>query len=577
LTANYTAPKDGEPFYYLGLALNGQARQDQAFDAFFKATWSEAWRSPAYFALAEIATRRADFPVALDYLERSLAANTQNIRALTLKAAILRHNGRSKEALAVLDLAASKTDPLDVRLMTERWLVGNRTSEKELMLTVQDHPATALETAAEFANAGLWQDGAALLSKVIEIAKDKDHVSPLAYYYLGDFAERGGDSAKAGEYRREATQASPDYAFPFQWESIAVLRRAIELNPHDARAPYYLGNLLFDGQPEEAVKLWELSAALDPSFPIVHRNLGLAYAHQKGTHDLQRAISQLEQAVSAPTKYAKHFAELDELYALSGESTEKRLTVLEQNHDIVAKRDDALSREIGLKVFAGKFDDAIHLMTARKFSVWEGGSLEVAQHWVNAHLLRGKEELASGKIALALTDFEAAKSIPDNLPSEQEVGRDTEINYCIALAVEVRGDAAKSKQLLQQASGRVETVGNRKRARLSEQQVQLYYQAMARKRLGQTAEAEDSFRSLIETGVQALEHKPDPTKKPANLALKSQTALAHYLVGLGHLGLGENEKAVGEFKLALEATPDALGPKNELTAMRLSSRLREIK
>ena len=44
------------------------------------------------------------------------------------------------------------------------------------------------------------------------------------------------------------------------------------------------------------------------------------------------------------------------------------------------KRDDALSREIGLKIFAGKYDDAIALMTGRTFSVWEGGSLDVAEH-----------------------------------------------------------------------------------------------------------------------------------------------------------------------------------------------------
>ena len=92
---------------------------------------------------------------------------------------------------------------------------------------------------------------------MVRSANDKSRVSPLAYYYLGHFYEQLGDTAEAAEYRQLATQMSPDYCFPFQWEAIPVLRRAMELNPKDARAPYYLGNLSFDWQPEEAVKLWK--------------------------------------------------------------------------------------------------------------------------------------------------------------------------------------------------------------------------------------------------------------------------------------------------------------------------------
>ena len=61
---------------------------------------------------------------ALDFVDRSIDANALNIRALNLKAAVLRHLGRPKEALAVLASAARKADPLDVRSMAERWLAS---------------------------------------------------------------------------------------------------------------------------------------------------------------------------------------------------------------------------------------------------------------------------------------------------------------------------------------------------------------------------------------------------------------------------------------------------------------------
>jgi tetratricopeptide (TPR) repeat protein len=194
-----------------------------------------------------------------------------------------------------------------------------------------------------------------------------------------------------------------------------VLRRAMAADPRDARAPYYLGDLLYDGRPEEALALWERSTTLDSTFPLAHRNLALAYANRQSGKDLRRAIAELELAVAGPRKYAEHFTQLDELYEAQAVAPEKRLALLEQNQAVVSRRDDALSREIGLKVFAGKYDEAIQLMTGRKFAVWEGGSLAVADHWVDAHLMRGQQRLKARQTAQAVADFEAAKVTPRSI------------------------------------------------------------------------------------------------------------------------------------------------------------------
>jgi tetratricopeptide (TPR) repeat protein len=566
LTANYTAPRDGEALYYLGMALKAQARLGEAFETLYKATWSQAWRAPAYYSLAELATLRGDPQGALDLVSRSLEANALDSRALTLKAALLRHTGQTRRALGILDYAERQTDPLDVGLMTERWLAQGGKAAPELAQTLRSHPATGLEVAAAYADAGLWQDGAAILMFMVGTAKDQTRISPMAYYYLGHFAERLGDAAKAADYRRLAVTMPPDYVFPFQWEAIPVLRRAIELNPSDARAPYYLGNLLYDWQPEEALRLWEESAALDPSFAIVQRNLAVAYTHQKSTNDIARAIAHLEQAVSGPVKYALHFAELDELYAAAGTAPEKRLALLEQNESVAAQRDDALSREIGLKVFAGKADEAIQLMTGRKFAVWEGGTLEVADHWVNAHLLRGRRALAAGRFAAALADFQAARTIPDNLPSDQDgSGRNAELDYWLGIVWEKTGEPAKAQQCWQQAAAQLpDGPPRRPGGRLSERQVQVYFQALAQRKLGQGAEAQTILRGLVEAAGLALESGGSSENPPRRQAKNARTALAHYVCGLGRLGLGENEKARLEFTRALEAAPDYLGAKMEL-------------
>ncbi len=567
LTASYTQPKDGEPFYYLGLALKAQGKFDDAFDAFYKATWSQGWRGPAYFSLAEIATRRGDTPDALDYISRSIEANALNIRALDLKAALLRNSGRDREALAVLE-QAHEIDPLDVRMLSERWLAGDELAKTELATTVRDHPNTALETATEYGNAGLWKDGAAVLNLLMESAKDKTRISPVAYYYLGQFAERMNDPAKAAEYRLLATKMSPEYCFPFQWEAIHVLRRAIELNPRDARAPYYLGNLLFDWQPDVATMLWEQAESIDPSFPLVHRNLATAYEHRHPTNDTTKAIAELEIATAASPKYAMHFTELDDLYAESGKPPGDRLALLEQNHGIVSKRDDALSHEIGLKVFAGKYDEAIGLMTGRKFSVWEGGTLEVAEHWVTAHLLRGQDEIAAGKFQDALADFQAAENIPDNLPSDRGTGRghENEIAYWIGIAEEGLGNKDIAKQLWQKAvASPTERTGRRDGGGFgAERGAQKYYQALAQRKLGQSGDAETSLRSLSDTATRMLEPPPRDTGRGTRAPTQNRLAQAHYLAGLAQLGLGDKSKAKEDFSRALEMDPGLLGAKSAL-------------
>ena len=167
LTAQFTTPRNAEPFYYLGVALKGQGRNDEAFTAFYKATWSQEWKSPAYFSLAEIATMRGDFSSALNFVNRSLDANALNVRAYGLKASILRHLDRTDEAIKLVAFAKEKCDPLDVRLMAEQWLATKDSKAAQtLFTTMSSHPATAQEVAAEYYNSGLWSDGADCASAV---------------------------------------------------------------------------------------------------------------------------------------------------------------------------------------------------------------------------------------------------------------------------------------------------------------------------------------------------------------------------------------------------------------------------
>jgi tetratricopeptide (TPR) repeat protein len=579
LTDNYTSPKDGEAIYYLGLTLKAQGKNDEAFETLYKSTWSLAWRAAGYYALAELAAARGEMGEAMALVNRSIEANALNIRAQNLKAALLRHRGRPKEALLILTSACHKSDPLDVRAMAEGWLASKSPeAAKALASAMNAHPAAAQETAAEYLSAGLWQDGVDVLTQMIAAAPDKSKINAMVYYYLGYFAERMGQGQKASQHYQSAMRMPTDYVFPFQYEVIDVLRSAMKANPRDARAPYYLGNLLYDWQPEEAVKLWEASATLDPSFAIVHRNLAAAYLHQKSGGDLNKAIAELEKAVACDRKYALHFAELDELYEQARTPIERRLPLFEKNQNIVAQRDDALNRELALMVAMGKYDEAIQILTGRWFAVAEGANINVVDQWMNAHLLRSQRNIEAKRYKEALADLQAAIEIPSNIPTESmSIGnRNAEVSYWTGIAFDGVGNREKAMQSWKNGAASVESGPSRRPGlglSLLAGGAQSYYQALCLQKLGQDGKAKEIFESLIKSGQQTSQDSQAGAISAPGTGRRQQSprirvATAHYLAGLGYLGLGDKERAKDELTKALETSPDLLGARTALAAFK---------
>src|SRR5262249_50001261 len=103
-------PQDGEPYYNLGVCLRFLGKTQEAYEAFFKATWNAAWQDGAFFQLAQLVASRAysdriptaqrvrrrhgaknslardhaSLIQALEFVESSLARNAHNQKATHL-------------------------------------------------------------------------------------------------------------------------------------------------------------------------------------------------------------------------------------------------------------------------------------------------------------------------------------------------------------------------------------------------------------------------------------------------------------------------------------------------------------
>lgn len=553
LTANYTRPMDGEAHYYLGLARRRLGKDAAAEDAFERAAWDPAWQAASLHELAEMAMMAGEAGRALDYANESLDVGRPDLRTIDLLTAIYRRMGRLDETSRYIGYARS-TDPLDVRGLHEQYLIerdrGGWQSEparkiwKQLGELIVGPATNRLELALDYANAGLWLEAAAVAGTVLGGAGER--ADPLSLYLLAYAYDRSGSRDRAQEFLRKAEALPPDQVFPHALEFVDVFEWAMRENPAGARAPLYLGDLLFDLQPERAMAAWEKSRELDPSLAVVHRNLGLAYSRIK--NDLPAAVASLEKAVALNPKDARFYYELDVLYEAAGTEAGKRLARLEKAHEVVSTNDNALAREVNLLVGVGRASRALEILRSHHFHVWEGGG-GLHGLWVEAHLAVGRERFAQGNPRQAREAYLQALEYPANLdvgPPSSGPGS-PKIFAHLGEAHGALGQADEAKACYERAAAF--GAGSTEQA---------YYRGLALKALGRPEEARDAFAVLSERARDALAAAPAMDffeKFGERQTARVRQANLHYLAGLGLLGLGRTAEARAELEKAVSLDP----------------------
>nr|HET6901317.1 DUF5107 domain-containing protein [Ktedonobacteraceae bacterium] len=396
LTRHNSNPYDSEAYYQLGVTLKMQGRLDEAYAAFYKAVWSAAWQDSGYFSLAQIACEKKAYLEALELVERSLTRNTRNYQARHLKVALLRKLGRLEEALHLAE-ETIQLDIADFGAHNERYLLhiaGAEQSQAEvalnelnrlLRINVPDASLNAINCAptialaTDYMHCGLYEESTTVLHRLVVDANQQAY--PMLHYYLGYLYEKLGHPALAQAYRQAASTASPDYCFPNSLDDLLVLESAIAAHPSDAKAHYYLGNLLYDKKRHaEAIQHWETSRQVDDSFATVHRNLALAYYNILGKPDA--ALSSLANAFDCNQQDARVFYELDQLHKKMGYTPAQRLAHLESHYALVTARDDLYLEYITLLNTLNQHEKALNLLLARIFHPWEGGEGKVTGQYV---------------------------------------------------------------------------------------------------------------------------------------------------------------------------------------------------
>lgn len=563
LTRYNPNPYDGEPYYNLGLALKWLGRNDEAYKAFYKSTWNQAWAAAGYLSLAQLDCASGHWTKALTHLNQSLVQHSHNLTALNLKSAVLRHLNRADEALEL----AQTTQKLDLLDYGARWELASalkalgRTDDayralEELNQLLRAQPQAWIELAHDYTQAGLYSDACLILDQaVFSSMSRKQAVHPMVFYLLAYNNELMGEITKAESYDQLAGSMPADYCFPSRLEEMLALEAAIKRNPQDSWAHYYLGNLLYDKQRQvEALKSWEQSKQINPKFPTVQRNLALAYFNIR--KDAQSALQALSTAFELDPGDPRVLLELVMLLEQVKTPVRDRLTLLEDHLATVTLRDDLYLEYIAHLNGSGEHFKAAQLLSERTFHPWEGGEGSVTRQYLWSHIAIAMSYLQKGKIQKALEELENTIEQPENLGEGRGWGTpETHLFFFMGKVLKAAGRKQEALSWFEKACQT--QPGNKFDL--------FFFQGLALLELNRKEDAHSVFRKIKAHAKSIKKSKPQPPYFAASLPLflqldsdqeENQREQYHLLMGLAYAGLGKKKKCMKHLQPILPLTQD---------------------
>ena len=558
-------PYDSEAIFNLALALKYQNRQSEAYEFFWKSTWSKAWADAGYYEAACISAAQGRYEDTLDELNRCLVFNQCNHKARALKAAVLRLIQDSKQK-GTLQMGSSKElnerlalikeslqlDRFNYGILYEQYLLTkDKDVLKQMVEMMHGNVYNYHELALDYAQAGLWQEAEQVLT-IPAVAKKLIKESPLTSYYLGCFKVNQGMLDEAKQLFQQAEQVSSDYCFPNRMEDVNALTTAIAFNPEGSKAPYYLGCLYYAArQYDLAIENWEQSAKLDPSFPTVWRNLALARFNKQDRQE--EALEYMEKAFQLNKNDERMLMELDQLYKRLQKPHDERLAFLQKYPKLVQRRDDLVLEEITLLNQTGHYEEAMQKLDARIFHPWEGGEGKVPAQYQICRVELAKKAIVAKEYEKAVQLLSECLDYPYHLGEGKLYGaQENDFYYLLGVSYEALGEKEKAIECWEQA-----TKGPQEPAAAmyynDAKPDKIFYQGLALYKLGREGEAHGRFYRLINYGKQHIFEKqtmdyfavslPDLLIWDDSLDTKN---IIHckYMLALGYYGMGDTEKAL---------------------------------
>ena len=406
---------DGLSWYFLGVShlrlrnVKGALRcAHQAAGCFGTASLGYDLTGRAYMCLE-------DYSKAVEAFEKAALLNPWDVRTKNHLSLALYAAGDTWSAYkhAQQRIAQNPTDLVPKALLALQNKRQMNRFAQEIRAFVGEVDFETLEASLVFAELGLLNEAAKLLSAVCVDAVPETERSPVPLYYLAYFEHLQGKENRAEAYLKQAARTYKDYVFPSRPEAIEVFKYAVKKNPDDAYGHLHIGNLYGNfGRLDEAAQHWQRAGELDASLSIAFRNLGLyAWAAE---NNLTKAEELYRKAIAARPKDQTLYRDLADILLAANKRTEA-IEVLESTPFEKLRRADIIIMLAQAYLDEQRYTDAIDLLESTPYFVnWEGQTI-TWDIFHKAHLERGKKRFEAKNFKLALQDFQAALTYPENI------------------------------------------------------------------------------------------------------------------------------------------------------------------
>ncbi|MFC1619589.1 DUF5107 domain-containing protein [Candidatus Neomarinimicrobiota bacterium] len=531
---------NGTVFYMKAVAKEALGDYDAAYELYYRAAHFQQYLSRAYQCLARLDLRREDFEQASQHICKAVQSNTLNPQLWALQATVLRHNGEYEQAQLAAERALA-LDPVNFYASNELYLAAKAQGksesvlEKKLMQLLLDDAHYYIELALHYLKAGLHEDAAAVLER---IEGNKQSRNALTGYYYAYCMASSDQSDKAARLFSEASQRPVDYCFPNRREAIDVFRAAVEANPGDGQAHYFLG-LVYGGlgEVDSAMEHWQRAVRHEPGNARAWRNMGLAHLNVSG--DLRAAMDCYQQAFKLLPEDSRILLELDNVKQVHKESTTDRLAFLRQHQDVVESRDDLLTSLLDLMVQEGQYEEALEYYLSHHFHNWEGG-YSIHNAYMEANLGMA---IQAATPAEKLECYLRACEYPPNLEfAPREPNLRGFLYYPMAQLYQQLNDKHKADSLLTITAGE-----SSEKPTLAS-----YYQALALRELGRLTEADRILEALRKEGRLLIEGQSVGYERRSG---EYRRALGYYYLAKVHSASGQQQAAQEALQKAAELSP----------------------
>ena len=397
-----TRHESGRCYYLKGLSLLALEDFDLAYSYLYRSAWCYDYKSAALFHIGLLDIKNENYERAIYHFKESSGGSSRAVLARAFLFYAYHLSGNSESANQVLAEALSD-DKLNIYAIALSSVISkDYASLTDLIKT--DINELSLDICEYLAEAGLYNEIRELLNG-ISLYRPLTLMTSLALFFA--------DENTSCKVLHSALTKDVGIAFPSRMYERKLLERAIALSPDSFDLHYLYGCLLYGkGLYEDGIKAFERAISIKNDYRALRALAMGYYSHRKAYREALELMKKASEL--SPRDEQQITFEYSYLMAKSGCAPREIIDfILSRDND----RDDITVELARAYNHNGEPDLAIKLLLGRSFVACEGGEHYIADEYMYAYYLKGKDAWLAGDFSLALSFFRLAQELPRSLGS----------------------------------------------------------------------------------------------------------------------------------------------------------------